>query len=545
VQGPEPVASTEPNVVLVGFMATGKSSVARALAERLGRPFVDTDAEIEARHGSIPSIFDNHGEAGFRAREREVAADVAARRGLVVSTGGGMVLDPVNVATLAATGRIFCLTAEPDEILRRVLADPAAVERPLLRSDDPASRVRALLEDRASAYGAFVQIATDDLSPDEVAEIIVGHLPTAATSPPEAPAPMTSRNSSNSRPFEDSAALAAVAGLLVAAERRAMSLTAAVEVHHAGAQATRRRPGAFEVGRRHVAREPVGGVVGDADGLVLVVVGRMQSTGPKISSRAMVMSLRTSRTRSAARSSRATGPPGRPCRRHQRGAFVDALLDQPWILLYCASLTTGPIWCRGRADRPPRSVGGGRAIATATSSIGRPAPACAWARCRTGRSWTNIRDAAGHGVLEVDVVEDVGGLAAEFLRHALDRVGGALATSRPARVEPVKDIMSMSGMGRHRGADAGPSPCTRLNTPAGTPASCRISAKMDRVERGDLARLQHHGAARRQRRRHLAAIWLSGQFHGVMSPQTPIGSRTRPQRRRRRRRPGRRPRWWR
>jgi shikimate kinase/nitroreductase len=200
VQGPEPVASTEPNVVLVGFMATGKSSVARALAERLGRPFVDTDAEIEARHGPIPAIFDTHGEAGFRAREREVAADVAARRGLVVSTGGGMVVDPANAAALAATGRIFCLTAEPDEILRRVLADPAAVERPLLRSDDPAARVRALLEDRASAYRAFAQIPTDGVSPDEIAEIIIASLPTPpASTTSEALTPMTESRSSDAR----------------------------------------------------------------------------------------------------------------------------------------------------------------------------------------------------------------------------------------------------------------------------------------------------------------------------------------------------------
>jgi shikimate kinase/nitroreductase len=199
VQGPAPVASTEPNVVLVGFMATGKSSVARVLAERLGRPFVDTDAEIEARHGPIPAIFDAHGEAGFRARERAVAADVANRRGLVVSTGGGMVLDPANVAALAATGRIFCLTAEPDEILRRVLADPGAVERPLLRADDPSARVRALLEQRAPAYDAFVQIPTDGVSPEEIAEIIVGYLPTPTATDPETVSPMTAPRSSDAR----------------------------------------------------------------------------------------------------------------------------------------------------------------------------------------------------------------------------------------------------------------------------------------------------------------------------------------------------------
>lgn len=183
VQRPDPAPSTEPNVVLVGFMATGKSSVARALAHRLGWPLVDTDAEIEARHGPIPTIFETRGEAGFRALEREIAAEVATRRGHIVSTGGGMVLDPVNVASLSATGRIFCLTAEPDEIVRRILADPDAAERPLLRSADPAARVRSLLDERAEAYGAFVRIRTDDRTPDEIAEHVIGHLPTPPARP--------------------------------------------------------------------------------------------------------------------------------------------------------------------------------------------------------------------------------------------------------------------------------------------------------------------------------------------------------------------------
>ncbi len=104
--------------------------------------------------------------------------DVAARRGLVVATGGGIVLDPANVAALGATGRIICLTADPDEIVRRIMADPTAAARPLLASDDPPARVRALLAERADAYAGFVQVVTDGRRPDEIVDAILDRLPT-------------------------------------------------------------------------------------------------------------------------------------------------------------------------------------------------------------------------------------------------------------------------------------------------------------------------------------------------------------------------------
>ncbi len=84
------------NVVLTGFMATGKTTVGRLLAERLGYEFVDTDQLIEQRHGPIPAIFRESGEGEFRRLERSVADELAARRQLVISTGGRLLLDAVE-----------------------------------------------------------------------------------------------------------------------------------------------------------------------------------------------------------------------------------------------------------------------------------------------------------------------------------------------------------------------------------------------------------------------------------------------------------------
>lgn len=163
---PEP-----PNIVLTGFMGTGKSTVGRRLAERLGRPFVDTDALIEQRHGPIAAIFAEHGEAHFRALEREVAAEVAKRRGTVVATGGRMLLDPVNEAALSASGVIVCLHASVEALVARLAGE--AEDRPLLRGPDPAARIRDLLAERAAGYGRFLQVGTDGLDPDQVADAVL------------------------------------------------------------------------------------------------------------------------------------------------------------------------------------------------------------------------------------------------------------------------------------------------------------------------------------------------------------------------------------
>ena len=164
----------EKNIILTGFMGTGKTTVGQILAARLGYEFVDTDVLIEVRTGrSIPTIFAEDGEAAFRQLERVIAAELAVQHGLVIATGGRLMLDPANAAALGGTGRIFCLTATPELILARVLADEKAIERPLLQGPDPATRIRQLLAERAPLYAQFDQVDTTGLTAAEVAEEIL------------------------------------------------------------------------------------------------------------------------------------------------------------------------------------------------------------------------------------------------------------------------------------------------------------------------------------------------------------------------------------
>jgi shikimate kinase len=158
-------------VILTGFMATGKTEVGRRLARALGRPFVDTDKLVEAAAGrTVADIFAREGEKHFRVLERDAVVQACAVREAVIATGGGTLLDPENRRHLAAAGPIVCLSASPEEILRRV-GDPAG--RPLLANghggSDRLARVRTLLAERAPAYAlASHAIETSGLSIDEV-----------------------------------------------------------------------------------------------------------------------------------------------------------------------------------------------------------------------------------------------------------------------------------------------------------------------------------------------------------------------------------------
>ncbi|MFA7424045.1 MAG: shikimate kinase [Desulfosarcinaceae bacterium] len=162
-------------IILTGFMATGKSAVGRRLAAMLGRRFVDTDEMIVARQGcSVAEIFHNRGETFFRQLEAEVARELAMAEGVVVATGGRMLLDPGNAEVLGRDGRIFCLTARPEAILARVEADTEA-RRPLLETQDRLARITALLKERAAGYARFESIDTTGKSPAEIArEIAAG-----------------------------------------------------------------------------------------------------------------------------------------------------------------------------------------------------------------------------------------------------------------------------------------------------------------------------------------------------------------------------------
>jgi len=141
------------NIVLSGFMGTGKSVVGRCLARLAGAHFLDLDEVIESEAGlSISEIFARYGEARFRQLEARVIERLCAGEfgdGLVVSTGGGAVVDPALRAALKSWGSLICLTATADEILRRV---GRREDRPLLNGPDPKPRIESLLEQRAHAY---------------------------------------------------------------------------------------------------------------------------------------------------------------------------------------------------------------------------------------------------------------------------------------------------------------------------------------------------------------------------------------------------------
>lgn len=156
------------NIVLTGFMATGKSSVGRLVAERLGRPFVDLDERIAAQAGkAIPEIFAQDGEAAFRDLEAAACAWAGEQSGLVIATGGGAALRQANRDALMARGVVICLEATPEAILERL---DGATDRPMLGDGDRPARVRELLQERAAAYAALPHhVDTTGLSVTQVA----------------------------------------------------------------------------------------------------------------------------------------------------------------------------------------------------------------------------------------------------------------------------------------------------------------------------------------------------------------------------------------
>ena len=162
------------NLVLIGFMGTGKSTLGRLCAAELGYSFCDSDHILEARAGcSIAELFEREGEAAFRERERQVIAELAATSGLVIATGGGAVLDGGNAARLRETGLLVLLTASPDAILKRV---GRSRTRPLLaNAPSPRARVEELLAERMPVYrrAAHCQVETGSRPPRAVAQQIV------------------------------------------------------------------------------------------------------------------------------------------------------------------------------------------------------------------------------------------------------------------------------------------------------------------------------------------------------------------------------------
>jgi shikimate kinase len=170
-------------LILVGLPGSGKSTVGRQLARRLGLPFNDSDHVIEQRIGcSIRSFFDREGEAAFRDIEEEVIADLCTQEG-VIATGGGAVLRPANRQRLHACGQVFYLRSKPEDVFRRVRHDKG---RPLLQVADPLARLRELFEARDPLYRetAHFVIETGRPSVPTLVNMILMQLEVTGSIPP-------------------------------------------------------------------------------------------------------------------------------------------------------------------------------------------------------------------------------------------------------------------------------------------------------------------------------------------------------------------------
>lgn len=166
-------------IFLIGYRGTGKTTVARVLAQRLGRESVDADKEIERRaRKTIAAIFADEGEPPFRDLEAAVIADLA-QTGLVISTGGGAVLREANRAAMRAAGPIVWLTAGVDTISLRIAADAATARlRPNLTAVGGKAEIASVLAERTPIYAAcatFV-VDTEGKTPAEVADQILARL---------------------------------------------------------------------------------------------------------------------------------------------------------------------------------------------------------------------------------------------------------------------------------------------------------------------------------------------------------------------------------
>ena len=162
------------SIVLIGFMSTGKTVVGKALADRLGKEFIELDSLIEQKAGkTIPEIFQQDGEIAFRELEIEAAKGVSGKKNAVIACGGGVVLNKINIDRLRKESLIFYLTATPEVILKRTSGDKN--ERPLLKTADKVARIEELLRFRKPFYerAADVSIDTSKLDVNSVVEQII------------------------------------------------------------------------------------------------------------------------------------------------------------------------------------------------------------------------------------------------------------------------------------------------------------------------------------------------------------------------------------
>ena len=163
-----------PNLVLAGFMGTGKSTVAPIIAQRLGWVFVDTDALVEQRAGMpVREVFATQGEPAFRALEREVIRDACRMDHAVISIGGGALLDPANKRDLENSGVLVLLTCARDILVQRLRDSVRRGERPLL-AESLSQTIDGLLRAREPAYSSvLLRVDTTRLGPEEAADEVL------------------------------------------------------------------------------------------------------------------------------------------------------------------------------------------------------------------------------------------------------------------------------------------------------------------------------------------------------------------------------------
>ena len=164
-------------LTLIGYRATGKTTLARLVAERLGWDWIDADVEIERRAGqSIATIFAERGEPAFRDLEAEVIADLCRRDRLVVAAGGGAPMRPESRRAMREAGPVVWLTARPETILARMSGDvTTSTRRPDLTDKGPLAEIVHLLEVRMPIYqeSAHLALDTEEMTPEELVDSIL------------------------------------------------------------------------------------------------------------------------------------------------------------------------------------------------------------------------------------------------------------------------------------------------------------------------------------------------------------------------------------
>ncbi len=160
------------NIALIGFMGTGKTSVGRLVADQLQFEYLDTDELIQTQTGrSITDIFNEDGEPAFRALEQKIVEELAGRTKTVIATGGGLPVNPKNLASLKSHALVVSLWSSPEKIWERVRHQS---HRPLLHDENPQAKIRELLAARGPFYKqADVLLNTDLRSVREVAQQVV------------------------------------------------------------------------------------------------------------------------------------------------------------------------------------------------------------------------------------------------------------------------------------------------------------------------------------------------------------------------------------